>query len=640
MSQKMPLTEPPMFTWKFDGERVYLINQTGDILLPSAEQIFSCAFMGSTTVNSATGLDNPLNSIKNLSFSRFPAQAAVRITGDFGKKIQLDEGVIINGNFIPLIEGQDQVVVSSQWIPIDLDSIKETRLWLEQHSISSNSPLTIRHLIAIRSAISPPFTLVDETELEPARIEANKSVVLTEIHGLNADLYSYQRDGVAFLQLISSQGIGCVLADEMGLGKTLQVIALIQSEKNADRGPTLIIAPATLLENWRREICNFAPQLNCLIHSGADRAGITARLTVFDVVVTSFDTAMRDEPLLKDIEWNLLVLDEAQAIKNPDAQRSISVKKLPRRVSVAVTGTPVENRLTDLWSISDFALPGLLGTKQQFETEFSDQLDDAGRLSPIVAPIILRRKVEDVAKDLPVKIEIPQPIQMTREMAELYESVRKQALIDYGASAALVATTKLRVLCAHPSLDYPWSEDPQEKMSKYQRLLEILDEIFASNEKVLIFTTYQAMSDLFLNDLPRRWKAGYFKYIDGRIPVLDRQPIVDSFYSHAGFGALFLNPKAAGTGLNITAANHVIHYNPEWNPALTAQASARAYRRKQTRPVTIHYLYFIDTVEELIMDRAGFKQQLAAEVISGDSGDPTPSALIRALQISPLAKFS
>lgn len=636
----MPLTEPPMFTWKFDGERVYLINQTGDILLPSAEQIFSCAFMGSTTVNSATGLDNPLKSIKNLSFSRFPAQAAVRTTGDFEKKIQLDEGVIINGNFTPLIEGQDQVVVSSQWIPIDLDSIKETRLWLEQHSISSNSPLTIRHLIAIRSAISPPFTLVDETELEPARIEANKSVVLTEIHGLNADLYSYQRDGVAFLQLISSQGIGCVLADEMGLGKTLQVIALIQSEKNADRGPTLIIAPATLLENWRREICNFAPQLNCLIHSGADRPGITARLTVFDVVVTSFDTAMRDEPLLKDIEWNLLVLDEAQAIKNPDAQRSISVKKLPRRVSVAVTGTPVENRLTDLWSISDFALPGLLGTKQQFETEFSDQLDDAGRLSPIVAPIILRRKVEDVAKDLPVKIEIPQPIQMTREMAELYESVRKQALIDYGASAALVATTKLRVLCAHPSLDYPWSADPQEKMSKYQRLLEILDEIFASNEKVLIFTTYQAMSDLFLNDLPKRWKAGYFKYIDGRIPVLDRQPIVDSFYSHAGFGALFLNPKAAGTGLNITAANHVIHYNPEWNPALTAQASARAYRRKQTRPVTIHYLYFIDTVEELIMGRAGFKQQLAAEVISGDSGDPNPSELIHALQISPLVKFS
>ena len=629
-----------MFTWKFDGQRVCLVNPTGDILLPSAEQIFSCAFTGLTTINGVTGLDNPLNSIKNLSFSRFPAQAALRTTGDFGKQIRLDIGVIANRNFIPIAEGQDQVVFSSQWFPIDLDAIEETRSWLKKHNISSQSPLTLGQLIIIRSATTSPFFLVDETELVPMNIVASKIGGATDIPGLNADLYSYQRDGVAFLKLISSQGIGCVLADEMGLGKTLQIIALIQSEKNAGRSPTLIIAPATLLENWRREMNTFAPQLSCVMHSGADRAGIAGRFTGFDVVVTSFDTAMRDETLLMDIGWNLLVLDEAQAIKNPDAQRSISVKKLHRRVSVAVTGTPVENRLADLWSISDFALPGLLGSKNQFEAEFSDQLDDAGRLSLIVAPIILRRKVEDVAKDLPLKIEIPQPIQMTREMAELYETVRKQALTEYGPSAALVATTKLRVLCAHPSLDHPWSTDPQDKMSKYQRLLEILDEIFTSNEKVLIFTTYQAMSDVFLSDLPRRWQAGYFEYIDGRIPVLDRQPIVDRFYSHKGFGALFLNPKAAGTGLNITAANHVIHYNPEWNPALTAQASARAYRRKQTRPVTIHYLYFIDTVEEIIMERAGFKQQLAAEAISGHSGDFDPSALIHALHISPLAKLN
>ena len=635
----MPPIEPLVYTWKFDGKRVHLVNQVGEIFWPSAEQIFSCVFMGLTTVNGVTKLDNPLKTIKNLSFSRFPAQAALRTTGDFSKTIQLDEGVIINGLFLPLRDGQDQVIVSSQWFPIDLDSIKETRSWLEKYSISSNSPITIGHLIAIRSVRNPPFTLVDETQLVPTRIEANISEVLADIPGLNADLYAYQRDGVAFLRLISAQGIGCILADEMGLGKTLQVIALIQSEKNIDRGPTLIIAPATLLENWRREIVNFAPQLNCLIHSGADRAGITPRLAGFDVVVTSFDTAMRDETLLMDLEWNLLVLDEAQAIKNPDAQRSISVKTIPRRVSVAVTGTPVENRLADLWSISDFALPGLLGTKKQFVEEFADQLDDAGRLSPIVAPIILRRRVEDVAKDLPLKIEIPQPIQMTRQMAELYETVRKQAIIQYGASAALVATTKLRVLCAHPCLNYSWSADPQEHMSKYQRLLEILDEIFSTNEKVLIFTTYQAMSDLLMKDLHSRWKVGYFAYIDGRVPVVDRQSIVDSFYSHKAFGALFLNPKAAGTGLNITAANHVIHYNPEWNPALTAQASARAYRRKQTRPVTIHYLYFIDTIEELIMVRAGFKRQLAAQVISGHSGDLDPSALVHALQMSPLARF-
>ncbi len=626
-------------SWKFNGARVLLVDQAGASIYPSAQQVFSCAFGGLTTVNDLQVAGNPLEALPGLAFSRYPAEPAVRITGALPNPLQLIVGVVVDGVFAAVNEGEDQVVIASRWYPINLDSIADTTRWLRSIGIQPSTPVTIGQLIAIRGAKNPSFTLFDDTSLAPVDVAAKAGKEFTDVPGLDANLYPYQRDGVAFLQLVAAQGVGCVLADEMGLGKTLQIIGLLQSETNTRRTPSLVVAPATLLENWRREIRQFAPLLSCLVHAGASRAGITERFSGYDVIITSYDTAIRDEPMLSETQWNLLVLDEAQAIKNPEAQRTQAVKRIHRRVSVAVTGTPVENCLSDLWSLSDFVLPGLLGTVDRFRAEFADDIDDAGRLGPIVAPILLRRRVADVAQDLPPKIEIPQPIPMSRELAELYESVRKQVMDEYGPSAGMVATTKLRLLCAHPSLAGAWSADPSYEMPKYQRLVELLGEIFDSNEKALVFTSYQAMSDLFIKDIPNRWPHGFFQYIDGRIPVPERQPAVDAFYAHKGFGALFLNPKAAGTGLNITTANHVIHYNPEWNPALTAQATARAYRRKQERPVTIHHLFFADTVEDVMIDRAEFKRQLADGAVTGHEGDVDPSVVIRALQISPISSI-
>lgn len=625
--------------WKFNGTRILLVDQTGVSFSPSAQQVFSCAFGGLTAVNDLPVIGNPLEMLPGLTFSRYPAEPAIRIMGALPKPLQLTVGIAVEGEFITVNDGEDQVVVASRWYPIDLDSMEDAAAWLSGIGIQLDRPITIGQLIAIRGAKNPPVTVLDATSLEPSDVAAKAGKGFTGVPGLDATLYPYQRDGVAFLQLVSAQGVGCVLADEMGLGKTLQIIGLLQSETNSGRAPSLVVAPATLLENWRREIRQFGPRLNCLVHAGASRAGITERFAGYDVVITSFDTAIRDEPLLSDIQWNLLVLDEAQAIKNPEAQRTQAVKRIHRRVSIAVTGTPVENCLGDLWSISDFVLPGLLGTVDRFRAEFTDDIDDAGRLGPVVAPILLRRRVADVAQDLPPKIEIPQPISMSRELAELYETVRKQVMDEYGPSAGMVATTKLRLLCAHPSLDHSWGIDPSYEMPKYQRLIELLGEIFELNEKALVFTSYQAMSDLFMKDMPSRWPNGFFQYIDGRIPVPARQPTVDDFYTHKGFGALFLNPKAAGTGLNITTANHVIHYNPEWNPALTAQATARAYRRKQERPVTIHHLFFADSVEEVMVDRAEFKRQLADGAVTGHEGNVDPSIVLRALQISPLSSI-
>jgi SNF2 family DNA or RNA helicase len=623
------------YSWKHDSKRIVLVKQNGAEFFPSAEQVFECAFNGMSAIDNITIIGNPLEMLPGLRFSRYPAAPAIKVIGSSHQSLELKFGVIVNQEFVELEPDCDQIIIGNRWFPIDLESIEDGILWLESLGISSRGPVTIGQLISIRGTAASTFTLVDDADLSPTNLARDAAVGFTNIDGLDATLYPYQEDGAAFLELVADHVGGCILADEMGLGKTLQIIALMQSEKNAGRTPSLVVAPATLLENWRREIKQFAPRLEILVHSGASRAGIVERLTGYDVVVTSYDTAVRDEPLLSDQPWNLLILDEAQAIKNPNAQRTQAVKRIPRRVSIAVTGTPVENYLGDLWSISDFSLPGLLGSLESFSGQFEDELSDASRLGRLVTPILLRRLVSEVAQDLPEKIEILQPISASSDFAKLYENVRKETLAEYGASAGMVATTKLRVVCAHPSLSDNWHSEPEHEMPKYQRLLELLSEIFDSNEKVLVFTSFQGMTDLLTKDIPRRWPLGYFKHIDGRVPVSLRQSIVDEFFDHSGYGSLFLNPKAAGTGLNITTANHVIHYNPEWNPALTAQATARAYRRKQERPVTIHHLYFTDTVEEVMVDRAEFKRQLADGAVTGHSGDIDPSAMLRALTVSP-----
>ena len=304
-------------------------------------------------------------------------------------------------------------------------------------------------------------------------------------------------------------------------------------------------------------------------------------------------------------------------------------------MSIAVTGTPIENKLTDLWSIADFALPGALGSIETFESEFDNTHEDAARLAPLAAPILLRRRVVDVAADLPPRIDIPQPIEMPEQMATHYEAIRQETLAEFPKSGALVALTRLRMFSTHPQLVMPWASDPTYQMPKFARLIEILEEIFSTGEKALIFSTYNAMADLIVNHAIKRFPNSFLDFIDGRVEVAERQAIVDRFAKYRGHGALVLNPKAAGTGLNITAANHVIHYNPEWNPAVEDQATARAYRRKQTRPVTVHHLFFANTVEEVMVDRLHFKRGLAEQAGTGNKGDLDAVDLLRALAVSP-----
>lgn len=624
-------------SWRVEGGCLLNFRDGVGWIQPSASEVWSAVFGGSGPAHAEL---SPADALPAFGFSRFPAELAIEVSGRAPESIHIQLlGIAPDGNQAPLRTARsDQVFIGDVWHPIRTEDYSEALATLSEQGIASGVTISVGQLIWLKThTASLGMGLVDSLQSsDPSKVRA-PSTMDTGAWGLQANLYPYQKDGVHFLKLVADQGLGCILGDEMGLGKTIQVITLMLAEKAATRGPSLVVSPATLLENWRRELSLFAPSLSVRIHTGPYRAGIASRLAGFDVVVTSYDTALRDEPLLSSIPWNLLALDEAQNIRNPDARRTVAVKGLPRRISLAITGTPVENRLTDLWSLSDFALPGLLGSRDGFERLFADTEADAAGLAPIVAPILLRRRVRDVARDLPERIDVAQPLSMSRAMAEDYERTRLEALAEYGKSGSLVALQRLRMFCTHPALIGSWRDDPADGMPKYQRLLELLEEIFQQGEKCLIFTSYTGMTDIFLADLPQRFPRCFFGFIDGRVPVPERQKTVDDFSAAATGGALFLNPKAAGVGLNITAANHVIHYNPEWNPALEDQASARAYRRKQQRPVTVHQMFFVDCVEELVVGRLALKRGLSEHAATGHEGDATVSEVMQALQISPLS---
>lgn len=536
---------------------------------------------------------------------------------------------------------RDQLMVDNQWFPLIEEDITGINNLLLDCEITILGYLSLRQCLKLIQSASEYLKVIDSEpiiETDSENSEHQLSAITTHLAelGFSAKLYPYQNTGVSWLQSIANEELGCILADEMGLGKTIQIIALITIFKSHWNLPTLIVAPATLLENWGREFDKFSRSLNLILHNGTHRSGFPSYLKTFDVIITSYDIATRDQSMLCIIDWGLIILDEAQAIKNPYTNRAIATKGFRRKVSIAVTGTPVENSLRDLWSIMDFACPGLLGSLELFETNNTDTETNALRVEQIVSPLMLRRLVADVAADLPDKIIIPQAVNISDLEIDKYEDLRNQIANEYGKSATLVSLTKLRQFCAHPFLlEATFTDDPTKFSNKYLRLVEILEEIVAQHQKAIIFTSYLEMSDIFLKDLSHRFGIPCYQ-IDGRTPVSDRQSILDIFSKINKSSFLILNPRAAGTGLNITAANHVIHYNLEWNPAVEDQATARAYRRGQTLPVTVHRLFYPNTIEEVINDRLDRKRNLAETAVVGTEASEADTAdIARAMKISP-----
>lgn len=423
----------------------------------------------------------------------------------------------------------------------------------------------------------------------------------------------------------------------MGLGKTLQIITLITQHINQGK-QFLIVAPVTLLENWRREFQKFAPAVKVLVHHGSTRTGFYKNFLPYDVVIISYGTATSDLAILNMVKWHLVVLDEAQNIKNPEASRTRAVKNVNRDIGIAVTGTPFENHMTDLWSLVDFIAPGVLGKLSEFTRNYSDTYESALKIESVLSPLMVRRRVADVAKDLPERVNIPEVLLMDDQESLMYENERQNIINVLGSKKATLTTLqKLRMFCTHPYLlqENNLFTSPDKFSAKYRRMCEILSEIIKNQEKAILFTSYTGMFDILLSDIPARFNIPVYA-INGNTPVEQRQPIVDMFSNIQGAALLVLNPRAAGTGLNITAANYVIHYNLEWNPALEDQASARAHRRGQIKTVFVYRLYYANTVEQIVNERIELKRNLSETAVIGVTGkQENRDDILNALLLSP-----
>lgn len=470
--------------------------------------------------------------------------------------------------------------------------------------------------------------VADENVFSPAKTAAEKVTNLQPVPGLKADLFPYQAKGVAWMLATLRHTGGLILADEMGLGKTIQIISLLLCDKPTPKAPALIICPTSLIANWRKEIMRFAPELSLLVHRGPGRSGITAGLMRSDVVITTYDTLVNDESIMQSLTWSWMICDEAQNLKNPDSNRRKVAASIPRLRTIPMTGTPVETSLTNLWSLADLAIPGLLGSREEFENSFPDDEVSAKAVARFTDPIVLRRRVGDVATDLPERTDIDIPLELGPDLTAQYIRVRDEALAKYPMAGAMVATGQLQLFCAHPwlrSTDAKADEGDSDTpivpsdlaplmTPKMERTIALLREAFANDRKVLIFALYNRCVEL-IREAATNFPPAFWAAINGSTPQEERQAIVDRFTNYNGPGCLILNPKAAGAGLNITAATVVIHFTQAWNPALEAQASARAHRRGQTLPVQIYRLFYEDTVERVMVDRSSWRRELANEAV-------------------------
>jgi SNF2 family DNA or RNA helicase len=438
---------------------------------------------------------------------------------------------------------------------------------------------------------------------------------------------------------LSSVGLGACLADDMGLGKTVQLLALeaVHRTENPGEAPTLLLCPMSLVGNWQREAARFAPGLQVYAHHGPGRLRgerLADQLTQADLMVTTYATATRDIDELVGYEWRRVVLDEAQAIKNSLSQAARAVRRLRAGQRIALTGTPVENRLAELWSIMDFLNPGMLGTAELFRTRYAipverhGQTEPAERLRAVTRPYVLRRLKTDPAiiTDLPEKIEIKQYCRLTTEQASLYQSVVDDMLEKIENSEGierrgnvLAAMAKLKQVCNHPALLLHDRSPVGTRSGKIIRLEEILEEILAEGDRALCFTQFTEFAEMLLPHLSARFGTD-IAYLHGGTTKKRRDEMVLRFQSEDGPPVFLLSLRAGGTGLNLTAANHVIHLDRWWNPAVENQATDRAFRIGQKRNVQVRKFICTGTLEEKIDEMIEEKKALAGLVISDGEG--------------------
>lgn len=625
------------YRWIVYSNHIALASER-EVMHPNADELYLVLFDPKKSFISEIECDSIRDTFPKIKFSTIGSDIRCELRNEKeqifvdlycerkGYRVSVD---VIQGHVI------DQCVLKNEWFYVT-GCTQEIEELFAIANIQQCGNITVAQYVELlrnkEKLIASSFINHVETSLLDKPI--NKSGALPQ--GISATLYDYQKIGFFWMKYMLAETNGCILGDEMGLGKTLQVITIMQDYHNTGKTPMLVVAPVSLLQNWERECNKFAPELKILIHHGYKRTGRYKDFDGYDVIVISYSTAVSDMALLTKVSWKLVVLDEAQNIKNPNSNRTKYVKLIPRDSCIAVSGTPFENHVSDIWSLVDFIKPGLFGTKADYDSYITDDIAGADKVEPLLSPLMLRRRVSDVAMDLPEKVIIPQEICMSDTECLKYEEYRQLAIKDSN-SVGLGVLQKLRMYCTHPLIcDEEIGSDPYSCSIKYQRMCEIIEEVVSRDEKIILFTSFQKMFDILKNDIPKRFDIPV-NGINGNTPVNNRQTIVDKYNEYKGSFLLVLNPRAAGTGLNITSANHVIHYNLEWNPALEDQASARAYRKGQKRNVFVYRLFYKNTVEQIVNERIERKREIAETAIVGtDGASENRRDIIKALNISPI----
>ncbi|HEY6167106.1 MAG TPA: DEAD/DEAH box helicase, partial [Verrucomicrobiae bacterium] len=527
---------------------------------------------------------------------------------------------------------------NSGWVELDTDAVQGAHEAMADLGVDGliavPQKVGMEHVAHLDEQEFGRFADSPEAKALRERVRDFKGVPAITLPAMvQAEMRPYQKDGFDFLAHLVQIRLGGILADDMGLGKTLQTLTWLAWHKERNRKnpkPSLVICPASVMHNWRREAERFTPGLKVLVlESGAARHNLRAKIPQHDLIVTNYALLRRDLEELQKFAFRAVILDEAQFIKNPGAQVTQSVKQLKCENRLALTGTPLENRLLDLWSIVDFIQPGYLGSQEQFletyepkgENAESEQRIARKRLSAKLRPLLLRRLKKHVAKDLPDRIEQRRDCPLGDEQRKLYlAELRRsrdqimQAVAEQGLNKSkmhvLAALTRLRQVCCHPQL--VGNDSPS---GKTETLFELLDSLVAEGQKVLVFSQFVQMLQLLEKECHARSIKTHI--LTGQ--TKDRQEVVAAFQSDPSPGVFLLSLRAAGTGLNLTNASYVVLYDPWWNPAVEAQAIDRSHRIGQTQTVNAYRLIAPGTVEEKIWELQQSKAQTIADVL-GEEG--------------------
>ena len=579
--------------------------------------------------------------------------------------VDFDVGVALGGEPLSrteletLLDGDGELVLlKGQWVEVDRDRLRQAiEHWEEVRALAGDDGISFIEGMRLLAGASADLRHEDRAEAERpwVHVEAGDAMrgLLAAMRqpealdpaavggALQATLRPYQRDGVAWLRLLTTLGLGACLADDMGLGKTIQVLALLLTARGGGApppAPALLVIPASLLGNWRREAERFAPSLalRFLHPAETDRETLTnvatapaRHLAGVDLAVTTYAMVQR-QPWLAEVQWRLVILDEAQAVKNPATRQSRAVRALPARARVALTGTPIENRLGDLWALFDFLNPGLLGSRDVFNGFVKElQAHDEQPFAPLrrlVAPYILRRLKTDrrIIADLPDKTETTCDCHLTRKQVALYQrivrSMRRELETTEGIKrrgVVLRSLMRLKQTCNHPSQLAGDGDYRPGDSGKFARLAEICEELAARQERALVFTQFREIIDPLSEYLATVFgRPGLV--LHGATGVKRRQELVDRFQRDDGPPFFILSLKAGGTGLNLTAASHVVHFDRWWNPAVENQATDRAFRIGQRRNVLVHRFVTRGTIEEKIDRMIAEKRQLADDLLDGE----------------------